>query len=163
MLYFAIEHEWIIFRTPTRNAFTINTHHITSKKQVNLFFWNRQSWKKETQELLWTEDTARNIQHLINAWLSLLDEEKLLKKKIGLETALLSPSGHEAYLSFDRNPLSKEQTIFEKWMIIEGLLKTLRENEVSLQRVQLLVHHKPLNDRHLDFSKPWPLGGFMGH
>jgi hypothetical protein len=45
--------------------------------------------------------------------------------------------------------------------LIEGLLKTLRENDIKIQRIHFLLHHQPLVDYHLDFSHPWPLEGFL--
>ena len=98
--------------------------------------------------------------HLINAWLSLLEEEHILTKKTMLQSALITVSGH-AYLSFDHNILSKEEIIFRKWMLIEGLLKTIAAHDIAITHVQFLVQHQPLHDAHLDFSLPWPLYGFM--
>jgi len=84
-----------------------------------------------------------------------------MEKKITVQTVLLSTSDQVAYLSFDSDPLSKESSTFDKWMLIEGLLKTIRENSVRLQQIQLLVHHQLMQDPHLDFSKPWPVDGFL--
>ena len=51
--------------------------------------------------------------------------------------------------------------IFKKWMMIEGVLKTLRENNITVKDVHFLVQHQPLSDPHLDFSVAWPLHGFI--
>jgi hypothetical protein len=84
-----------------------------------------------------------------------------MTKTVSLQSAMLSPAQHELYISFTRNPLEKEKSIQEKWLFIEGLLKTIRENGLMLQAIHFLVQHQPLNDPHLDFSKPWPLQGFL--
>ncbi|HZW61067.1 MAG TPA: hypothetical protein VFF04_02480, partial [Candidatus Babeliales bacterium] len=97
----------------------------------------------------------------INSWLSLLDEEHIMDSKVMLQTAILSQSGQEAFLSFDRNPLPAECATFETWMWVEGLLKTIRENDIQLQSIRFLVHHEPLIDEHLDFSNSWPAQGFL--
>ena len=55
----------------------------------------------------------------------------------------------------------KEANTFEKWMFIEGILRTLKENGIPVQQVQFLRLRVPLNDPHLDFSKAWPIQGFM--
>jgi hypothetical protein len=65
------------------------------------------------------------------------------------------------YLSFDHNVLNKEETVFKKWMLIEGLLKTILSSNISITHVQFLVQHQQLHDAHLDFSVPWPVHGFM--
>ena len=88
------------------------------------------------------------------------DDERIVTKKTVLQSALLSQSG-TAYISFDHNVLSKEDPIFKKWMIIEGLLKTIHTNEIPIQQVQFLIQHQQLNDPLLDFSLPWPIHGFM--
>ena len=123
-------------------------------------YWHNGAWQTEHQELIWGSNTEKNCLYLINTWLTLLDEEGIMEKRVTLQTALLSPSGQEIYLSFDRSPFQPEDSTFAKWMWIEGLLKTLRENEVKLTNVQILVHHQPINDQHLDFTNPWPLQGF---
>ena len=131
-----------------------------SKKEITLHYFSHEKWNCEKQELLWSDSTTKNTYQLINAWLTLLDEEQIISKKITLQTALLSTSG-TMYLSFDHNLLSKEDTIFKKWMLIEGLLKTIAINNIPVQQVQFLVHHQPLHDPHLDFSSPWPVYGFI--
>lgn len=130
------------------------------KKEIVLHYFYREKWNSEKLELLWSDNITKNTHQLINAWLALLDEEQITQKKITLQTALLSASG-TLYLSFDNNMLSKEDAIFKKWMLIEGLLKTMRENGIIVQQVQLLVQHKHLLDQHIDFSMPWPAQGFM--
>lgn len=160
ILFFAFLQNWIIIRLPTTATHKQHAPTIT-KKTVQLIFWHNNKWNTEKTDLIWSEKKDHNLYYLINSWLSLLDEEEIMTKKVSLQTALLVSSGQEAYLSFDRNPLDKERSTFDKWMWIEGLLKTIRENNITIQKVRLLVHHQPLHDNHLDFSKPWPLIGFI--
>ena len=77
-----------------------------------------------------------------------------------LQSALITPSGI-SYLSFDRTILNKEETIFKKWMLIEGLLKTIASTNLSITQIQFLVQHQQLQDIHIDFSIPWPIHGFI--
>jgi len=126
-----------------------------------LQYWHKKKWNKEKIDLLWTNDKAKNIQYLINSWLALLDQEDVMPKKVSLQAVLLSSCANIAYLSFDRNPFSENSTTYEKLMLIEGLLKTVRENDVKLQSVHFLVHHQIMGDYHLDFSNPWPIHGFL--
>ena len=131
-----------------------------AKKQIKLFFWRRNSWKHENSELLVGSDIAAASAAIVNKWLTLLDEEGVMIKKVTVPAVLMGASGNELYLSFDRYPFDKESSAYEKWMWLEGLLKTLRENGITTARIYFTVQHKPLRDYHLDFSNPWPINGF---
>ncbi len=154
---------WLIIRYPSYR------HDIAQQKAalhvkrtpVTFHFFRDNQWHTERSELLWGQGVAHNIQYLINSWLSFLDEEHLMKKKITVITVLLSSTGSNAYISFDRNPLNKEASAYAKWMWIEGLLKTLRDQGIKIPHIHFLVHHQPLTDTHLDFSNPWPIQGYL--
>ena len=160
LLFYAIYNQWIVLRTPWRVQQITENKSPIQKKQITHYYFHGDKWKTEKQELLWTESIEKNVFQLINAWLTLLDEEHVTAKKTSLQSALISNAGC-VYLSFDHNILNKEDTIFKKWMIIEGLLKTITLNDIALSHAQLLIHHQPLQDAHLDFSLPWPIHGFM--
>jgi len=163
MLFFAIYNEWILFSYPSYKV-EVNqqiNHMKVDKKDVWLMYWHNKKWCKEKVNLLWSDDTSQNIHYLVSSWLNLLDEELVIKKKVSLQAVLLASSGNIAYLSFDRNIFSSKNSTHEKLMLIEGLLKTIRENEIKLQGVYFLVHHQIMEDYHLDFSNPWPLYGFL--
>lgn len=161
--YFAYNQEWMIFHIPSmqkKNTLPTQTNKIT-KKIVNRIFWHHNRWNTEQTELLWSDDKAENCIRLIASWLLLLEEEHSMSKKVTIQSVILSPSGADAYCSFDRNPFDKNHATFDKLMWIEGFLKTIRENGIKIQTIQFLVHHQPLNDFHLDFSNPWPITGFL--
>lgn len=160
LLFFAIYNQWILFRAPWSAYYGSDSASVIQKKQVTHYYFHGDKWKTEKQELLWTESIEKNIFQLINAWLTLLDEEHITTKKTMLQSALISTAGC-VYLSFDHNILGKEETIFRKWMLIEGLLKTIILHDIPIQNVQFLVQHQPLHDAHLDFSLPWPIHGFI--
>lgn len=161
--YFAYNQQWIIFYLPKRKVDTVLPQHDRqiTKKRVSRFYWNNDAWHSEEAELLWSEDKADTLAHLITSWLALLDEEKIMEKKVSLQSVVLSPSSVDAYISFDRNPFTKNQATYAKFMWVEGLLKTIRENGIKVQHIHLLVHHQSLTDFHLDFSNPWPITGFL--
>ncbi len=115
----------------------------------------------EETELIWSDDLAKTIELLINSWLSLLDEEEIIEKRITVQSVALCPRQQEAYLYFDRYPFNKEESTFEKCIFLEGLLKTIRHNDIKIQLVRFLVHHEPMQDYHLDFSNSWPIAGFL--
>ena len=159
-LFFAVYHQWIIFSPPWQKNIFVSSSETIQKKQVILTYFHGDKWKAEKQEMLWQESAEKNICHIVNAWLAVLDEEHIIAKKTTLQSALITPSGI-AYLSFDHNIFNKEETIFKKWMLIEGLLKTIASTNLSITHVQLLIQHQHLQDVHIDFSMPWPIHGFI--
>ncbi len=162
ILAIALQREWIIIRSPslTTSATTITNSPI-NKKKITLFFWHHKKWHQETAEVLWSHDKTANLKQLIMKWLAVLDEEQVSKKRISLQSVMLSAHEHDAYVSFDRNPLQKDEATMVNIMWFEGLLKTARENDIALNGVYFLVHHQPLQDTHIDFSHAWPLVGFV--
>ena len=160
LLFFALYNQWIMFRAPWAGYNAAYSSATIQKKQITLHYFHGDKWKAEKQDMLWSESAEKNIFQIINAWLTILDEERIVAKKIALQSALISTAGC-VYLSFDNNVTGKEETIFKKWMVIEGLLKTIAANNIAVQQVQFLVQHQPLHDAHLDFSLPWPVHGFI--
>jgi hypothetical protein len=161
MLLYTWHRGWIVIKLPATQQVTHQEEPTQKnlKKNVMLSYWHNDKWQRENVELIWTTDTAKTIEYLLNNWLSLLDEEQVIDKKITIQSVALTQSNY-AYISFDRNPFNKEQTTFEKLQWIEGLLKTIRDNGIKLQGIYFLVQHQPLIDPHLDFSNSWPLSGF---
>lgn len=163
-LFVAINNELLIVRLPQlRDPYESldAAHAVVNKKVVRRVYWHHDAWHNESTELLWPENAQQKLYYLINSWLALLDEEHVMPKKVTVQSVAVCPSGQEAYISFDRNPFDKESSVFERVMFIEGLLKTVRENDIKIQAIQFLVHHQPLNDYYLDFSNPWPVQGFV--
>lgn len=160
ILFFAVYNQWILICRPCTSRYEISQSVSLQKKQICLFYFHGDKWKSEKQEMLWSPNTDKNIFQLINAWLTLLDEENIITKKITLQSALISTS-QCVYLSFDNNILEEQETIFKKWMLIEALLKTIVSNDIPVTQIQFLVHHQLLSDAHIDFSLPWPIHGFL--
>lgn len=154
---------WLIVRFPSYlndiDQFYATT--VISKKKVTLFVWHHDQWHKETTELLWSRDHTKNIESLVNAWLTLLEDEGLLTAQITLQSVLLASHDTHAYLSFDHTFLPQNNATRVKWRYVESLLKTVRENDIPISHVYLLVQHQPMEDYHLDFSNPWSIAGFM--
>jgi hypothetical protein len=164
ILFYAINREWLFFFCAhTRNAEQLCKENcsVAARKKVSLLFWRHDRWARETAELVWPKDTAQALMYLTNSWLELLDEEQVLGQKITVQSVLLADNDAQALISFDHNPFSKESSTFAKWLLLEGLLKTIRENNVPIREVVFLVRHKPLRDYHLDFTNPWPIKGFF--
>lgn len=161
MLLYAWHRGWIIIKLPSVQHTTAGNEQLPQnfKKNITLYYWYHDKWQRENIELIWATDSAKTIEYIANSWLALLDEEQVMEKKVTVQTVALTQSKY-AYISFDRSPFNKEQTTHDKLQLIEGLLKTIRENEVKLQGIHFLVQHQPLVDAHLDFSNSWPLNGF---
>ena len=164
MLYFAYNQGWILIRTSsydTEIEQTVNNLR-AKKKPVSLIFWHHDKWNTESVDILETNDKAQTIHYLINSWLTLLDEDNIMTKKVTLQSSLISSNG-QIYLSFDRNPFDENSSTHEKWMWTESLLRTIRENDTGIQNIRFLVHHHTMEDNHLDFSNPWPAVGFSSN
>lgn len=162
LLFFAVNQGWIVIRSFSQvcQAELTAKSMKATKKQMNLVFWNNNKWNTESIEIITVTDTAQTVQHILNSWLTLLDEDEAMAHKVTLQSALMSAHG-QLYLSFDRNPFDENSPTYEKWMWVEGLLTTIRNNEPSVKSVHFLVHHHPMEDNHLDFSNPWPITGFI--
>jgi hypothetical protein len=160
MLFFVMYHHMIVIYFPYGSAVALDNSAIIQKKQVTFYYFHGDKWKTEKQELLWTEHNEHNLLQLLNAWLMVIDEAHIITKKTAVQSVLITLAG-DAYISFDHTIIGKEDTIFKKWMLVEGLLKTVALNDCKVQQVQLLVQHQHLSDPHLDFSALWPIHGFM--
>jgi hypothetical protein len=159
ILIFAYQKEIIILNIGS----PLSTHDLaktSQKKNISFFYWLNDELHTEQIQLIFSDAITTNMQHLVHRWLQLLHEEKITRKKTQLQTATLNFDQQELLLSFDRFPWNKEHSTFEKWMIIETLLKTIKLAEPSIKRVRFLINQQPILDTHLDFTNPWPINGF---
>jgi len=160
-LFLALQKEWILIRMPQANNAPSSLGIAKIKKPITIHFWHDARWHTEKQDILWSSNDADNLYSLVTCWLNTLDAEEITAKKVILQDATLSPSSTDAYLSFDRNPFQQKWSTYEKWMWIEGLLKTIREQGLPIKNIYFLVHHRPLVDRHIDTSHSWRVEGFL--
>lgn len=158
ILIYAIHQEWIIIHVSR------HTNHlmapIITKKNISLFYWHDNQWKTEYETVLWHEKENNNIQTIITSWLSTMASEQYASKTVAVESVILAPNKH-LYISFDRHPFAKELSIRDKLYWLEGLLKTLKHNNLNILWIHFLVHHKPLSDTHIDTTYAWPIDGFL--
>jgi hypothetical protein len=160
IFYYAFVSNILIFNSPFHHEKSHQYQATITKKKALLYFWYNDKWQNEEIEILCSTDIAQTLQHLINSWLSLIAEETEQEKQVTLQSVALSDYD-EAFISFDRNPFDKNSAAIDKLYWVEGLLKTIKENDIKIQTIQFLVHHKALTDYHLDFSNPWPIEGFI--
>ena len=162
IIFFCFYQELIIVSFQNKNKNNFKSNNTIIKKKISSFhFWKLNKWHKESIEILWSNEPKSTITTITNQYFSLLDEEEILNKKILVQTVSLSQSEKIVYLSLDRYPFERETSTFEKLMIIEGLLKTLKDAPIKVLSFQFLVHHELLKDYHLDFTNPWPLCGLI--
>jgi len=163
ILFFVYQREWLIISTNfprTSLEKKLENNKTLYKKNIKLFCWQNNKFKSENIEIMFSDNIEENIQKIASGWLDFLQEEKIIEK-VNLQNSFVSLSSQELYLSFDRPILNSELSTFEKLIIIESLLKTLRDNDIKLSKIYFLMNHQEMLDTHLDFSNPWPIEGFF--
>lgn len=156
MLFFFHYQEWLVisWHPPYYQTSTTNC---VKNKTIVLGREKNSVWTTESFHILWSKNPVETFTTLTTTWLTWLVDEHVLSKKTIAESVLFSPSGYEMYVSFNRNPLDKQWSIQQKESFILSLLKNYKENGCTASSVYFLVQHQPLNDPHLDFSRPWTL------
>jgi hypothetical protein len=163
LIYFGIQKQIIIVRIPSYTAKqALGEGQVQQKRNITLSYWFQGSFKQEPIAVIDAENQADTLRYIVNNWLMLLDQATLLNKKTTLESVMIS-SSHDAYISFDHSIFTKNESTYEKWMRVESLLKTIRAANMGINRVYVHVHHRPLLDANLDFSKAWPVHGFLAN
>ncbi len=163
-LFFFYQESWIVFFIPQQQVnsnVTTSQHNYT--KEVTLWAWNNntRSQKKETAEIMYSNDVTQNLKLLLNSWFLFLEEEGLSDKQIIVQSVALSPCATQAFISINQYPFDKAASTHHKLMLIESLLKTIKENDTTISSIRLLIHHKPLIDDHLNFDVAWPVQGYL--
>ena len=163
IVYYALQKRLIIIQLPSyvTNNSTQESSHAPSQKNLMIYYWFQGSFKHEATTIIVSENKADMVHYLVTSWLTILEQSGSLTKNVGLEAVLLSSSGNDVYISFDRTIFAKNEPTFDKWMRAEGLLKTIHMAQLGIAQVHFFVHHQPLVDAHLDFSQPWPTYGFI--
>lgn len=157
ILFFAWFNEYIIINP--RRALLINTHQTSSAKKKIVLYLYKNNWQQDFVHLLLSENDASNAQLITGRWLEIALEEGILKKKTNVQSAVIT-SDKELVISIDHSLFSKENSTFEKWMIIEGILKSISDAIPNIKKIRFLINHQPINDPHLDFINAWPSKGF---
>ncbi len=160
MLFYGFYNKLIIIQLPKHRQTHALEQRNAQHKPIRLWYWDGEQFAKEDKELIYSGNLQETLTDLVSRWLSLLEEESALSKKVTVQSVLLDTHTTTAYISFSRNPLKKEQSTYGKIMFFEALLKTLRESGIPLKKVYFLANHKPIQDAHLDFDRPWNSTGY---
>jgi hypothetical protein len=161
-VYYGIQKRIIIIQLPSYSSQNKSAQEMPmqTKRNVVVHYWSQGAFKQESITILESESKAETLRYIVTNWLTILEQTGLLQKKVGLETVMISQA-LDAYISFDRSIAAKNESTYDAWMRVEGLLKTIRAANLGISRVNFFVHHQPLVDAHLDFSKSWPIHGFV--
>lgn len=159
----AYQNGWLIICLPITKHQQQSSHiaETISRKKVMATWWYDNSWQTESIDLVWSTDKNAALEALVRAWVGLIDEENNETKPLVVQTAVFGLRATTAYISCDRNPFGKNSSMYDKLRWFDGLAKTVLASGLTCTHIQLLVNHKPLLDAHLDFSKPWPVAGFI--
>jgi hypothetical protein len=161
VIFFLHQESWIIISIP-HSTIMQKAQSTIQTKETSLWIFTQGTFKKETTEIMINSDHAQTIKQLLNNWLNTLEEENIIDKKIIVQSVILSPSGQDAFICFQDNFLNKQTSCYIKLMILESMLKTLKDAKLGLNNVRLLMHHQPMIDPHFNFDISWPISGFIG-
>lgn len=165
VLFFFIQREWVIFKFNfgfgKTNSDLFSKQDLSLRRKVKMYYWKDEKILFEEQMLIWFANKSETLKHLVNNWLSFLHQERLIDKKISLETVMIDQGGQQAYFSFNQNPFDHEWSIFHKYSLIECLFKTIKNSGIDTKTIVFLVGNQAMEDDHLDFSKDWPIDGFL--
>jgi hypothetical protein len=161
-LFFLLHRKWLIVHFTMSpmgiTAASTQSTQLSTHKTIKLFYWKNEKWLQEEISIIWDEQNmAQNARQVLKQWLATMHNEHLLAPHVALESLALSSLGNEAYISFDRSLFSPEWPIIKKWLILEGLFKTILAAQLPLHSVTLLVHNRPMEDEHLELSQPLPV------
>lgn len=161
IIFFAYQQQWIVILMPfSSETLDTNCSITVQHKKISLYFWKHEKWQKEHSSMIWSSNESNNIKILTNQWFNLMEDEEILDNDIQVMSVIISQN-HEAFLSLNKYPFNQSHATYTKLMIIEGLLKSLKINNIKIQSIRFLVHHQPLKDDHLNFNFSWPLSGFL--
>ena len=161
ILFFGYQESWIIINIPQTSIWQNLQKPQPMHMNVKLWAFKNNQWIQEIKQIIKTNDTAQTIQNLLNSWFLFLEEEHIISKTITIESVVLSPTQKLAFISLTHNPFMPHVSTYECLMLIESIVKTLRENNIQLQSIQLLIRHTPWHDHRLNMEIPWPLSGYI--
>lgn len=159
-IFFAYQESWIIFMMPHKKE-VIQLSTEIKPAEALLSFWKHGKWNFEKVSYIKSSDPAQNIKTIAHLYFRLLDDEEIIHNDVEVNSVVLHRNKQIAFISCNQSPFNNQDHTKIKLMIIEGVLKTLRENNISIPLIQFLTNHQPIIDDHLDFTIPWPIKGYL--
>lgn len=160
-LVYALFHDYIIINYPAYSVTMLAQRKNATKKRVNLYVWAHEKLTDEPADILWSDNTLDALTYLVRGWLQTAQQEGAIDHTNSIQTVMLSLSHNELFISFEKPLFAQEAATFDKLMMVESLLKTVRETGSRVQEIRFLVQQQEMNDPHLDFSNSWPVEGFV--
>lgn len=158
-LFFAISHNIIIIRIPTHKI--VQQPHVVLKKELMRFtYWKGVTRCHEWRHIMQDDQDVVTAQRIINTYWTLVEDAGLLPSRVGVQAVTTDRAKQTLLCSLSNSPFNTETSVLDAWLIIEGLILTLRELMPQFQKILLLANHKVLTHSGLDYSRPWPLEGF---
>ena len=167
LVFFLLQKNKLIvyFNLKTKSSFQGVKNNYTNaflRKEVKFFYWKDGGFSFEPANFVLLSGKAENIKHLVNNWLAFLLEERVLPKRVYVESVALCRWQQDAVFSFDTTFLNREWSIFKRWKIIESLFKTVQFAGFNLKTITFLVNNEQMEDDLLDFSLPWSTEDVVG-
>ncbi len=158
-LGYLIHNEHIIILFP--ETYSLESTSSQSKpSNISLYTWNQNgTYSKETISLMFTNTKRKNIEQIVKKWL--LAQEYQTIPVTTLKNAALSFDEKDLFINFSSYPFNRQASIYAKLSWIQGLFKTIKEYNASIEHVYFLAQQKTLTDYELDFSHAWPIEGFL--
>lgn len=160
VIFFCYQESWIIINIPQNTNLRALQKSPIEEIPVKLWAFKNNQWITETKQII-KNNTNQTLQNLINSWFSFLEEEQVVNQRILANSVIISPNNTTAFISLNQSPFNNQSSTYEMLMLIEGMLKTIKENKIAIQSVQLLIQHKPINDHRLNLSIPWNINGYI--
>ncbi|MBI2344605.1 hypothetical protein HYV10_00845 [Candidatus Dependentiae bacterium] len=161
ILFFSYQESWIIVNIPQNTEFIKLSKPEIKESPIQVWIFKKEKWISETRQIIKDNNTAQTLYNLLNSWFAFLEEEQIINQTITVHSVTLSPTNSLAFISLNQNPFMSQASTYEIMMLIEGMLKTIRENKIPLQAIQLLVQHRQIIDHRLNFSISWPITGYI--
>jgi hypothetical protein len=161
IIWYGYFNEWIILRDPWETPGTTMPNQQLHKKEIQLSFWRHHTWHNEYCTTRLGESLQEQVLAILQTWFHEAVQLGFVPTSCALEAALYDARTSCLYLSCTSSPLDIQKSTYENLMVLESLLKTLRENiPHHIQLVQLLVKHIPLEHPHIICTKPMAVSGF---
>lgn len=161
-LWFALQYGFLVIRFPRVSQSTGVRSSSRVRKKIKIPFFKGTSWSIEQREVLWDDQfIGHTAEALCKLYWGLVEEEGLVTPDTSVQMAMVGKNGSELFCSLSHNPFRDGQSTYQSLLVVEGLLRLIRENFPRIATVRLLVQHEPCKHTHLDFSQPWPVGGFL--
>lgn len=161
IFFYLYQESWFIIHFPSSMTAKNERAKLIKSQEIPVWIWYKNSLKKESLEIIVSDNTAQTLKILLNSWFALLEEENIIDKQITIQSVALSASNQEAFICFNQYPFNPQSSTYEKFMIMESMLKTIKDAKLGITHIRLLIHHQPLLDDHLNFNISWPIQGYL--